>query len=298
MKLVAALASGVAAYFLVGFVTGYAPRLSGRPTRRPRTQLSPRQLWLIQAGVNLTPRQFWTGSTAVGAATFALVTLTTNTPVVAVVPAVSAGLLPRVYFARQRSQRLRELQEAWPDGLRELIAGIAAGMSLPQAITALAGSGPQPLRRAFARFEVVARMLGVVPALEVIKEELADPTSDRVIEVLILAHDRGGRIISTILRDLAQATTDDVRTLEDITTSSLEQKINARAVFVLPWLVLLTLTARPGHFRAFYQSAGGLVVVLVAGLLSLLGMWIVGRLGREPVEQRVFGGAAPGSGLR
>ncbi|HWB70759.1 MAG TPA: hypothetical protein VG452_00950 [Egibacteraceae bacterium] len=295
MRLLAALCSGVAAYLLVGYVTGCAPRLELGRARRTRGQLSRRQLWLTQAGVKLTPRQFWVGSTAVGVAAFVLVALTTSTPVVAAVPAISVALLPQVYFARQRARRLREVQEAWPDGLRELLAGIAAGMSLPQAIAVLASSGPLPLQRAFARFSLLARMLGVVAALELIKEELADPTSDRVIEVLILAHDRGGRTVSAVLRDLAAAATHDTRTLEEIATSGLEQKINARAVFVLPWLVLLTLTARPGHFRDFYQSSGGLVVVIVAGLLSLLGMWLVGRLGREPAEERVFGGAAPGS---
>ena len=88
------------------------------------------------------------------------------------------------------------VQAAWPDGLRDLIASIAAGRSLAQALNALAASGPAPLRGRVRRgFPISARMLGTVPALEVVKEELADPTSDRVIEVLILAQQRGGQIV-------------------------------------------------------------------------------------------------------
>jgi len=132
----------------------------------------------------------------------------------------------------------------------------------------------------------------MVPALEVIKEELADPTSDRIIEVIILAHERGGAIVPEILRDLADATVRDVWTLEEIETQSLEQKINARAVFVLPWLVLIAITARPGPFRDFYAGGGGLIVVLAAGVMSGFGMWLVSKLGAEPDEPRVFGGAA------
>jgi hypothetical protein len=63
---------------------------------------------------------------------------------------------------------------------------------------------------------------------------------------------------------------------------------------VLPWLALLALTIRPGHFRDFYQSGGGVLVVGVAGAVSLLGMWILGRLSAEPVEQRMLGGPAGG----
>src|SRR5680860_1096925 len=76
-----------------------------------------------------------------------------------------------------------------------------------------------------------------------LRGELGDPTSDRVIEVLIVAHERGGRIVLELLRDLAEGTTEDLRTEEEIATASLEQRINARAVFVLPWVVLVALTA-------------------------------------------------------
>jgi len=176
--------------------------------------------------------------------------------------------------------------------LRDVIASIAAGRSLPQALNALAASGPSPLQDAFARFPMLARMLGTVPALEIIKEELADPTSDRVIEVLVLAYERGGQIVRDILEDLVKATTRDLKLLDEIETEGLEMKINARAVLVLPWLVLVALTIRPGPFRDFYRSFGGLIVVLVAGLLSLVGGFLIGRLGRTQGEERVFGSSA------
>jgi Flp pilus assembly protein TadB len=80
--------------------------------------------------------------------------------------------------------------------------------------------------------------------------------------------------------------------MEEIETLSLEQKINARIVFVIPWLVLIFMTVRQGPFREFYQSVAGGFVVLIGGAASLFGMWLVGRLGREPDEPRVFGGRA------
>ena len=287
----AALSSAVLAYLAVGHLTGNAPTF--RALRRDRAAVGRRQLWLVQAGVDLTPRQFWAGSVAVAVVTFLFVVLLTATPAVAIVPAVAVGLLPRAYFARARVRRMRELQEAWPDGVRDLLASISAGMSLNQAVAGLAAGGPPALRSAFERFPTLSRMIGVVPALEVVKEELADPTSDRIIEVLILAHEKGGHILADILRDLADATTKDVRALEEIATEALEQKINARAVFVLPWVVLLVLTLKPGPFRDFYQSGGGALVVTAGAGLSLFGMWLVSRLGREQGERRVLGAAAP-----
>jgi len=109
-----------------------------------------------------------------------------------------------------------------------------------------------------------------------------------VLEVLILAHERGGAIVRTILEDLVDATTKDLKLADELETEGLEMRINARAVVVLPWLVLVVLTARPGAFRDFYRSGGGAVTLLIAAALSAVGLIVLGRLGREPREERVF----------
>jgi tight adherence protein B len=152
----------------------------------------------------------------------------------------------------------------------------------------LASFGPAPLREAFQGFPVYSRSLGVVPALEMIKSDLADPTSDRVIEVLILAYDRGGAVVPEILSDLAETTTKDLWALEEIRTDALEQKINSRVVFVLPWLVLVAMTARSGAFREFYGTPLGVAVVMVGGLMSLVGVAMASRLASHVAEPRVF----------
>ena len=134
-------------------------------------------------------------------------------------------------------------------------------------------------------------MLGTAPALELVKEELADPTSDRVLEVLLLAHERGGPIVRNILEDLVDATTRDLKLLDALETEGLEMRINARAVVVLPWFVLVALTARPGPFRDFYRSSGGFATLVLAACMTGVGMLFLGRLGRDEDEERVFGSA-------
>ena len=292
MILLASLAVGVVAYLAVGLLTGYTWKVGTRlaPPRRPARRPRPlRQAWLLQAGTELSAAQFVVGSLAAGGVTFALVSLVTGDPVVAVVPAAAVGFLPRAFFGRRRARRLAELRQAWPDGLRHIVGGIQAGMSLNQSIASLAASGPEPLRLAFGRFAVSARMVGVPAALETVKEQLADPTSDRVIEVLLLAHERGGRIVTEVLSDLAGATARDCKTVEEIASDRLEPKINSRAVFALPWFVLVMLTATPGPIRDFYRTSRGVAVIVLAALMSLIGIWVVERLSRDPMEERVFG---------
>ncbi len=293
MRLAAALSTGLAVWLVLSTVSGRPLTWHRRPSASGR-----RRVWLSQAGSDLTPAQFVVGSLGLGLVTFGLLAVVTGTPATAAVPAVVIGLLPRAQLARARQRRLRALQEAWPDALRDLVAATSAGRSLTQAVRRLASEGPEALRPSFERYASLVRVVGVVPALEVVREELSDPTSDRVLEVLVLAHERGGHTVGDILRDLAEATTKDLRMLEELRTEGLEQRINARAVFVLPWLVLLALTAQEGLFRDFYGSSSGLVVIVIAAVMSLGGVAVVSKLGREPLEPRVFGRSAtrPGGG--
>ncbi|MDQ1520289.1 MAG: tight adherence protein [Actinomycetota bacterium] len=290
MIAVAALASGAFCALVVALIVGIPIRVSPVLARR-RRDANARLTWLRQAQAGVTVAQFWAGSAGAGAVALFAVRVVTGSWFVAAVPAVAVSLLPRAYFGRKRSERLRQVQAAWPDGLRDLLSSISAGRSLGQAVSALATTGPEPLREAFTRFTQLARMLGTVAALEVVKEELADPTSDRVLEVLMLAHERGGGIVRSILEDLVNATTRDLKLLDQIETESLEMRINARAVVVLPWLVLVFLTMSAGPFRDFYRSGRGFATLLVGGLLSLVGLAVLGRLGRRTDEPRVFGSA-------
>jgi tight adherence protein B len=289
MRLLAALCIGLACALLTAALLGIMPR--GPVRFRPRGARSGRsQIWLQQAGLAVSPARFWIASACAGLLALLVFTAVSGSAFVGSVPAIAVALVPRAYFGRRRRVRMREVQLAWPDGLRDLVASLAAGRSLTQAVSALGVSGPEPLRAPFSRFADLTRVLGTGPALEIVKEELADPTSDRVLEVLLLAHERGGPIVRTILEDLTDATTRDLKLLDELDTEGLEMRINARAVVVLPWLVLLALTARGGEFRDFYRSSGGLVTIVIAAGLSAVGVVVLGRLGREVPEERVFAG--------
>ena len=289
MTVVAALCVGLACALLAGACLGRMPdlaagRISGARTARLRSSIAE-----LHAGT--APGRFWSVTAGSALTTLLLISALTGSLFVALVPATAVALVPRAVVARRRRLRMHEIHAAWPDGLRDLVASISAGRSLTQAVSALASEGPLPLRAAFARFADLARMLGTAPALEIVQQELADPTSDRVIEVLLLANERGGAIVRSILDDLVDATTRDLKLLDELETEGLEMRINARAVVVLPWIVLVVLTMRPGPFRDFYRTSGGVVTLVVGGCLSAIGVLVLGRLGRNAGEARVFGGA-------
>jgi tight adherence protein B len=290
MRLVGALLSGLTAALAAAHAHGGLPSSLGRFSRPERPE-RPVEVALRQSGLAITVRRLHGISLACGIGAFVAVYGVSGIGMVALVPAGLAGLAPRWWIARRGAGRQEAVQRAWPDAVRDIVASISAGVSLHHALDRLADSGPEPLRPAFTRFTIMARAVGVTAALEAVREDLADATSDRVIEILLVAHERGGSIVPDILRDLAAATTRDIWVLEQVQTESLEQRINARAVFALPWAVLIAITVQDGPFRDFYRSTAGLVVILIGAAASAVGMMLIRRLGAQPVEPRVLGRA-------
>ena len=67
-----------------------------------------------------------------------------------------------------------------------------------------------------------------------------------------------------------------------------EQKINAKAVFVLPFVLLVLMVITNEKVGDFYSSPLGIFVIAIGSGILSIGMFIVARLGRIPVETRVF----------
>ncbi|MBW3642283.1 MAG: hypothetical protein KY447_05150 [Actinobacteria bacterium] len=291
MRAWGAILAGTAAFVVVAHLSGQQVnirlRLPGRRRRGPAAAV-----WLRQAGLDVTPGQFLAVRAGVGLAVLVVVWGLTGSAFVAAVPALVAGWLPRAYFARRRADRLGEVVRAWPDGIRHVIAAARARGTIHQALVELARSGPAPLAEAFERYPALATMAGPVAALETLREELADPTSDAVIEILICAQEQGQALAIKILRDLAGEVSEDLKALEEIESAGLERKIDSRLTFVIPWFVLVALCATSEAYRGFYRSAGGAIVVVVCGVMSVAGVAVVDRMGRLPRPRRVLGVAA------
>jgi tight adherence protein B len=295
MRLLAAVMTAVAVYLAVAYLTGNGPQLGTRVRSKPR--ISSRQSWLIQAGSDLSPRQFWAGSVLTGLLGLLMLWAIAGSWWVALIPSVALATLPYLYFSRQRTNRLAAVQKSWPDGLREVLAHVNSGATLGRAIEALATRGPEALQVAFARFPSQARMFGVIAALEIVKEELSDPASDKVIEVLILANQFGGDSLQIVLRDLIDTMTADELTAEQIRTAGFEQRLEGVVVAVAPWLILLFLATVPETYREFYRTSTGRFVVIIAGIWAAAGWALMWAMSKTPPEVRVFGGGSTVGGL-
>jgi tight adherence protein B len=207
---------------------------------------------------------------------------------VAVAFALIAGYGPIAVVRGRAQSRRRELAEVWPEAVDNLASAIRAGLSLPEGLTQLGERGPEPLRPAFAAFGRDYLATGRFgDCLDRLKDDLADPVGDRVVEALRIAREVGGGDLGRMLRALSRFLRDDARTRSELESRQAWVVNGARLAVGSPWAVLLALSLQH-EVIGRYRSVAGVVVLAVGGAACVLAYRLMVRLGRLPPDRRVL----------
>lgn len=267
----------------------------GDPREQRRDRSSRRRLadQLARAGMpSVTPAMLSAAAVAVGVVAFLTVYVVSRTVPVAATFGLLATYGPFALVAGRARRRQRELAEVWPEAVDHLASGVRAGLSLPEAVSGLSERGPESLRPAFARFAREYQLSGrFEECLDRLKEHLADPVGDRVVEGLRVAREVGGGDLGRLLRGLSGHLRDDARTRSELEARQSWAVNGARLAVASPWLVLLLMCFQP-EVIARYSSTAGVVVLATGAGLCLLAYRVMLRIGRLPTERRVLGEGA------
>ncbi|MHA7209606.1 type II secretion system F family protein [Arthrobacter sp. MDT1-65] len=225
---------------------------------------------------------------AVGAVVLLTGFVLTGSVPIALCFALFGGFLPFSIVRWRAARRTASLRELWPDVVDHLRSAIRAGLSLPEALIQLGEKGPVELRPAFRAFGADYRAGGRFDdALNRLKERLADPVADRIVEALRMTREVGGSDLGRLLGTLSEFLRDAARTRSELEARQSWTVNAARLAVAAPWFVLLLLSTRPEAVRA-YNSAGGAVVLLGGLLISVVCYRIMLRIGALPEDERVL----------
>jgi len=212
----------------------------------------------------------------------------TRTAAIAMCFAGFAAIGPWALVRGRARRRQVALREVWPEVVDHLASGIRAGLSLPEALAQLGERGPEPLRPAFVAFAEDHRATGRFgECLDALKERLADPVADRVVESLRLAREVGGTELGRLLRTLSAFLREDLRTRGEVEARQGWTVHAARLAAAAPWLVLAMLSSRPEAAGAYGTPAGALVLTGGAGC-TVLAYGLMLRAARLPDDPRVL----------
>lgn len=219
---------------------------------------------------------------AVGALCFALVPVSALGLAAGIVGAVAPYL---IVTARGRRRR-RATRALWPDVVDHLVAATRAGDSLPDAVASLAVTGPEPLRAAFAEFSDDYSASGTfLPAVQRLSDRLADPSADRILSTLSMAREVGGTQLPSVLRALASYLREEAAIRGEVEARQSWVTNAAKLGAAAPWAILLLLATRP-EAAAAYNTSGGVLLILVGLVVSVVAYRLMRALARLPEEAR------------
>lgn len=201
--------------------------------------------------------------------------------------AMAAGF-PIAVLRGRAARRLRDHAAMWPDAVDNLTSAVRAGLSLPEALIQLGERGPDGLREPFERFGRDYHSTGrFSESLDLLKDRLADPVGDRVIEALRMAREVGGGDLGRMLRSLSAFLREDLRTRGELESRQSWTVNGARLAAAAPWVVLLLMCLQ-GEVVARFATGAGVVVLVTGAILCVVAYRLMMWLGRLPAERRIL----------
>jgi tight adherence protein B len=227
-------------------------------------------------------------SLVVGIAAGALVFVVV--PVVALAAAAGAVALtlPTVIVSGKARAQRKANRTLWPDVIDHLVSATRSGLALPDSVAALAQTGPDATRSAFAHFQSDYEASGNFSrSLNRLKEQLSDPVADRILETLRMSREVGGTELPSVLRALAAHLRMELAIRGEVEARQSWVMNAARLGAVAPWLILALLSTRP-EAAASYNSSEGIVLIVGGLLATLVAYRMMVALARLPEERRWF----------
>ncbi|MDN5699085.1 MAG: type II secretion system F family protein [Kocuria sp.] len=258
-----------------------------KKTRHARTGRL--KIQLLRAGLpNMAPATLVAVSIAVAVVTGLAVTALTSTPAFGLCAMLVAGYIPLWFVKRRGDRRSAVLREVWPDVVDHLRSAIRAGMGLPEALMQLQYRGPEVLRPAFGQFAADYRASGQLHgSLTLLKNRLADPVADNIVEALRVTREVGGTDLGKLLGTLSSFLRENERTRSELEARQSWTVNAARLSVAAPWLVLALMSTQPAAIEAYNTPTGALV--MLGGLaISVAAYRLMLRLGALPTERRVL----------
>jgi tight adherence protein B len=163
-------------------------------------------------------------------------------------------------------------------------------LSLSESLSGLAARGPSVLAPYFKEFQKELRESGdFYASLERVKHELAQPSTDLIIEAILISKTLGGAELMNILRLLGNFIREDLTLRREISIKQNWIKNSAHLSAGAPWILLLLLSTQRSTVEAFSNTSG--IMILFSGLLmtSIAYLWM-NRLGQIPQQTRIFAG--------
>lgn len=226
---------------------------------------------LQQAGLNTTPKSFWTVSAGAGAALAFATFLAMPNSQMSQIAILATGFigtfgLPRFVLNKMITRRQNKFLQELANSLDVVVRGVKSGLPLNECLGIIARESPQPIASEF-REVVEEQRIGVplTEALERLAERMPLPEV-RFLTIVIGIQQQAGGNLSEALGNLSGVLRDRYRLASKVKALSAEAKASAMILASLPpgVLCMMSMTAPDFAEPLFVTRTGN--VMLAVGL--------------------------------
>ena len=196
-----------------------------------------------------------------------------------VVAAVGAYLVPMRYVRWRQARRLRDFNRRLPDTLSLLSNALKAGLSLPQAVEAVAKNSSPPISEELDR--VVREMklgMSTAQSLTNMVRRVGSEDFDLIVTAISIHSSVGGNL-ARILDSISSTIRQRVNVKGQIRALTAQARASGWVITLLPFVVAgILYVITPSYFRVMVTQTAGRVLLALALLSIVIGNYFVRRI--------------------
>ena len=196
-----------------------------------------------------------------------------------VLAGVIAYLVPMRYLKWRQGRRLKAFNSRLPDTLSLLSNAIKAGLSLPQALEAVAQNASPPISDELARVLRETKLGSSTPAaLASMVRRVGSEDLDLIVTAISIQATVGGNL-ARILDGISHTIRQRIQIKSQIGAMTAQMRASGWIITLLPFIVAAVLNIiTPTYFRVMFTEPAGRVLLGLAGLSIFIGNVFVRRI--------------------
>ncbi|RCS25028.1 pilus assembly protein [Phyllobacterium salinisoli] len=255
--------------------------MESRQKQREKSQKSPPlRMFLAQAGLNITVRQFYIYS-VIAAVTFTVIAIFLGVPMLLAPGIFLAGAfgLPRWFVGYMRSRRIKAFLNEFPNALDVIVRSVRSGLPLNDGLRLIASEAREPVRAEFRRIVESQQMgLSIPEATAKMPDSMPCPEANFFAIVIQIQSQAGGNL-SEALSNLSRVLRDRKKMKAKVNALSMEAKASAAIIGALPFIVtLLVYLSSPQYILVLFTSQTGHLLLGISAVLMTIGILIMRKM--------------------
>lgn len=192
---------------------------------------------------------------------------------------VSAYLIPMRFVYWRQGRRLRAFNRRLPDTLSLLANALKAGLSLPQAIEAVAKNTTAPISDELSRVIRETNLGTTTPeALAHMVRRVGSEDLDLIVTAITIQSTVGGNL-ARILDGISHTIRQRVQMKSQISALTAQMRASGWIITLLPFIVAAILDlVTPSYFNVMFSDPGGRALLVLAAISIGIGNFFIRRI--------------------